>query len=233
MAGPGGEIQSIGSQIVDDWFMSNQVDLAKLWSVQGAHDPVNKFILWRYGSSGFAGEGYTDRALGYQYALQRWFPLRLNCAWLARASSPQILADAIDDLADDVDLSVDTRVYDGGGHSLQASQAISSLGSSQVAQSKPRLKRPTCSLHPVAARLCPASAPSSRAQTITPAPSATKATPTASVTWNSASSPNRGGMITQRADGLSHRFRVTIPAGESWSTLSAIEVDGVQPSGWA
>jgi hypothetical protein len=233
LAGPGGQIQSIGSQIVDDWFMSNQVDLAKLWSVQGAHDPVNKFILWRYGSSGFAGDGFTDRALGYQYALQRWFPLRLNCAWLVRASSPQILADAIDDLADDVDLSVDTRVYDGGRPQLAGFTSDFKFGFFSGGAIEAEIETANVQFASGRRAFVSGFRPVIEGTNNYTGTIGVKDTPTDAVTWNSASSPNRGGMITQRADGLSHRFRVTIPAGESWSTLSAIEVDGVQPSGWA
>ena len=233
MAGPGGQISSIGSQIVDDWFMSEQVDMSKLWSVQGAHDPVNKFVLWRYGSSGFAGNGFTDRAIGYHYGLQRWFPLRLNCSWLVRASSPQILADAINDLADDVDLSVDSRVYDGGRPQLAGFTSDFEFGFFSGLSLEAEIETANVQFASGKRAFVSGFMPVIEGTNNYTGAIGTKATPTDAVAWNGSSSPNRGGMITQRADGLSHRFRVTIPAGESWSTLSAIEVDGVQPSGWA
>lgn len=233
LAGQGG-IQGVGAQVVDSWFMSgSQADMSKLWAVQGAHDPASKFVIWRYPRPGFAGVGYTDRLIAFNYDLQRWFPLSFECAYVFRASSPRILADAIDELSDDINLSVDTRLYDGGRPELGAFDRDFKFGFFSGGAMAASIESANVQFTTGRRSFVNGFRPIVEGTNNYTGAVGSKATPTADTVWNVASGPNRGGMITQRADGLVHRFRVNIPAGEAWQTVSALEVDGLRPSGWA
>jgi hypothetical protein len=234
LAGAGGAIQSVGAQIVDSWFMGgSEVDLTKLWSVQGAHDPANKLVIWRYARPGFAGVGYSDRAIGFNYDLQKWFPLALESGHLMRASAPSQFSDGISDLSDEINLSIDSRVYDGGRPQLAGFDNQFRFGFFSGGAMEAEIETANIQFAQGRRAFVSGFRPIVEGTNAYTGAIGTKATPTDATTFNALTSPNRGGMITQRGDGLSHKFKINIPAGEAWSALTAIEVDGIRPSGWA
>lgn len=227
----GGGVAGIGTGVVDEWFFETQADLDKLWAIQGAHDPANKFILWRYGTPGFAGSGYTNKVIGYCYGLQRWFGFSLDCSWLLRAASPGLLADGISDLADSTTISVDSRTWSGGRPQLAGFDSSFRFGFFDGSSMACTIETADLQLSSMRRTRINGFRPIIEGTSNYSGQVGTKATPTGAVTWKAAGTANRAGVITQRGEGLYLKARVNVPAGEAWSALSAVELMGQQKAG--
>lgn len=228
----GGAVQDIGADSVNEWFRDTQVDLAKLWAVQGAHDPVNKLALWRYATPGHAADGYTNKMIGFHYGLGRWFPVSLDCSWIFRAESAGLSLDSdfFDDL-DNLDINLDSRIYDGGRPQLAGFTSDWKLGfftgspmaaTLETADVQMRAARRS---HVRGFRLRIEGTPSYTGQI------GTKEHYTADRRWRDAVSPNRAEVCTCHADGLLHRNRFNLAAGENWNVATGVEITDSVASG--
>lgn len=230
-AATGGGIAGIGTGTVNEWFFDTQADLDRLWAIQGAHDPANKFILWRYATPGFAGAGYTNKVLGYSYGLQRWFGFSLDCSWLLRAASPGIMADGITDQVDSTTVSVDSRTWSGGRPQLAGFDSAFRFGFFDGSAMACTIETADLQLSSMRRTRINGFRPIIEGTNNYSGQIGIKATPTGSATWKAAGTANRAGIITQRGEGLYLKARVNVPAGEAWSALSGVELTGQQPAG--
>jgi hypothetical protein len=227
----GGDISPIGSGVVDEWFFDTQADLAELWRIQGAHDPSNKFILWRYATPGFAGSGYTNKVLGFSYETGRWFGFNLECAWLLRAASPGILLDAITNLVDDTTITIDSRTWAGGRPQLGGFDSDFKFGFFDGSPMAVTIETADLQLSPGNRSRINGFRVAVEGSSSYTGQIGRKASPTAATSWTSANTTNSAGIVTTRGEGLYLKARVNIPAGEGWTALSGVELIGTSTAG--
>jgi hypothetical protein len=229
LAQDGGNITNIGGEFVDEWFFTRAVDLGRLWSVQAAHDPVNKFAIWRYPSSGWSETGTTDRVIGYSYALNRWFGFELESSWVFRASSPGVSLDSITTPLDDLTISLDSRTWVGGRPQLGGFDSSYRYGFYDGIPMAAQIETNRQQFASNKFTYFDGFRPVIQGTATYTGQIGVQNSPEDETTWKLEASANRTGKITQRANGLYLQFRLKIAAGESWQALTGIEVTGGRP----
>jgi hypothetical protein len=97
MIPPGGLPTPIGKERVDRTFLS-LLDKGNLQLFMGAADPRSSRVYWAYKSQ--AGQaGLYDSLLGYDYLLDRWFPVSVSGQYLLGVSQTGITLQGLDYIA--------------------------------------------------------------------------------------------------------------------------------------
>lgn len=98
---PGGLPVQIGRERVDRTFFT-AVDKGNLQLFIGAADPRSSRVFWAYKSS--SGEdGLYDHVLGYDYALDRWFPIEVSGEYLLGISQTGLTLESLDAISGSLD----------------------------------------------------------------------------------------------------------------------------------
>lgn len=98
---PGGTPQPIGRERVDRFFLAD-LDKANLQLFMGAADPRSTRIYWAYKSiSGMVGA--YDTLLGYDYLLDRFFPVDATGQYLLGISQSGITLEGLDSISTNID----------------------------------------------------------------------------------------------------------------------------------
>ena len=97
----GGLPEQIGRERVDRTFFSD-LDRANLQLFQGAADPRGTFIFWAY-KSGAGSTGLFDKILGYDTALDRFFPISSSGEYLLGISQAGITLENLDSISSSID----------------------------------------------------------------------------------------------------------------------------------
>lgn len=104
----GGVPEPIGAERVDRWFF-DQVATSDLINVQASIDPYRKVVFWRLSAT---------QLLGFAWALNAgagaWFTATIETSALTFIATPGLLADDWDVVADDNDVLMDSRAFEGG-----------------------------------------------------------------------------------------------------------------------
>jgi hypothetical protein len=98
---PGGFPEQIGREKVDRTFFDD-LDKTALQLFIGAADPRSTRVFWAYKSTS-GEEGVYDKILGYDYALDRFFPLSMTGEYLLGMSQPGITLENLDTLSSSID----------------------------------------------------------------------------------------------------------------------------------
>ena len=95
---PGGVPEPIGREKVDRTFLAD-LDKANLQLFVGAADPRSTRVYWSYkSSSGAIGTTY-DKLLGYDFMLDRFFPVAMTGEYLLGVSQTGVTLESLDALA--------------------------------------------------------------------------------------------------------------------------------------
>lgn len=98
---PGGVPEQIGREKFDRTFFDD-LDKNELRMFQGCADPRSTMVFWAYKST--AGTtGLYDKILGYDYALERAFPISMAGEYLLGMSQPGITLENLDSLSSSID----------------------------------------------------------------------------------------------------------------------------------
>jgi hypothetical protein len=98
---PGGVPQQIGRERVDRTFMAS-LDRGNLQLFQGAQDPRTTFVYWAW-KSGSGANGLWDNILGYDSALDRFFPIQLSGEFLLGISQTGLTLEGLDSISASID----------------------------------------------------------------------------------------------------------------------------------
>jgi hypothetical protein len=98
---PGGLPVQIGRERVDRTFFDD-LDKTELRMFIGAYDPRFTRVFWAYKSTSGA-TGLYDKILGYDTALDRWFPLEMSGEYLLGMSQPGITLENLDAISASID----------------------------------------------------------------------------------------------------------------------------------
>jgi hypothetical protein len=98
---PGGMPVQIGRERVDRTFI-NELDRGSLQLFHGAQDPRTTFVYWAY-KSGSGAAGLFDKIIGYDPALDRFFPLQISGEYLLGISQTGLTLESLDSISASID----------------------------------------------------------------------------------------------------------------------------------
>jgi hypothetical protein len=98
---PGGIPEQIGREKVDRTFFDD-LDKTELRMFIGAADPRSTRVFWAYKSTS-GTTGLYDKILGYDYALDRFFPLSMTGEYLLGMSQPGVTLESMDSISSSLD----------------------------------------------------------------------------------------------------------------------------------
>lgn len=98
---PGGIPEQIGRERVDRTFL-NDLDKGNLQLFMGASDPRGTRVYWSYKSTSGA-VGLFDRVIGYDKALDRFFPLKVSGECLLGISQTGMTLENLDSISSSID----------------------------------------------------------------------------------------------------------------------------------
>jgi hypothetical protein len=98
---PGGLPEQIGRERVDRTFFDD-LDKTELRMFIGASDPRSTRAFWAYKSTS-GTTGLYDKIIGFDSALNRWFPLSMTGEYLLGMSQPGITLENLDTLSGSID----------------------------------------------------------------------------------------------------------------------------------
>jgi hypothetical protein len=226
--------RNIGAQRVNKFFVEDsKPDLTK--DVQGAIDPVSQTVWWRYSSVGNDSTVYTDKMIGYNWAIDRWTLVEVNLTWIMGALGPGYTLEGLDSISSSIDAlpySLDSAAWKGGAPLLGAFDSTYKFGFFDGQPMEAVLQTgdvhlPTMTQSGGDERrafvrgfqpMCDASSVTGRV--------ADKTRAGATRVWNAEATANTNtGMIPARSDGLYHRFEVTIAADQTWTSIHGVQPD--------
>lgn len=219
--------QPIGAERVDRWFL-DQIDQTYLADVQGAADPFEKIVWWRYRTP----TGSYNR-LGYDWQLDRWCTSDLQIGEMVALSTPGITWDGLDLLyatIDAVDEPYDSRVFTGGRPTFATFTTDNKLAYFTGTNLAATIDTAEVEIDGMTRAFV------NGARVITDATGFTLQDGVQdfhgqAITWSTANGAHsRTGLVPFRSDGRLHKFRLNIPAGTTWTIASAVNVNA-QPSG--
>lgn len=107
---PGGIPEQIGREKVDRTFLAD-LDKGNLQLFMGAADPRSTKVYWAYRSANGVNPANYDKVLGYDYLLDRWFPLSVTGEYLLGISQTGLTLEGLDSISGSIDaltLSLDS-----------------------------------------------------------------------------------------------------------------------------
>lgn len=107
---PGGVPEQIGREKVDRTFLAD-LDKGHLELFQGAADPRSTKVYWAYRSANGVSTANYDKVLGYDYLLDRFFPISVTGEYLLGISQTGQTLENLDSISSSIDaltLSLDS-----------------------------------------------------------------------------------------------------------------------------
>ncbi|WP_104662850.1 hypothetical protein [Ensifer adhaerens] len=217
----------IGAERVDRWFL-DQIDQTYLADVQGAADPFEKIVWWRYRAAN--GSFYR---LGYDWQLDRWCTTDLQVGEMVALATPGVTWDGLDLLYANIDAAIepfDSRLFSGGRPTFATFTTDNKLAYFTGPNLQATIDTAENEIDGMRRSFV------NGARVVTDATSFTlsdgvSAFHGGAMTFSTANSPHpRTGLVPFRSDGRLHKQRLVVPAGAVWSIVSSVNVNA-QPSG--
>lgn len=224
----GGTTQPIGANKVDKTFF-NDLDVSHVDRMFGVADPINKAIIWAYPGQG-NDDGTPNRLIIYHWQLDQWTIADVTCEMLARLLGIGYTLDELFTVLgytlDDLPAPLDSAIWQGGSLVLglfDGNHKLNYLTGTPLAATID-----TSEMQPV---------PGRRLMITGARPLVDGATPSVainhrerlqdSLTLGPAIVLNALGICPQRASGRYIRASITIPADDTWTNCSGVELDAV------
>ncbi|ACB27631.1 hypothetical protein [Methylobacterium radiotolerans] len=224
----GGPSQPIGAERVNRFFFG-RVDPERVGMTVAFRDPTGERILFAYRLAGTdaSDPSLLGEALLYDWLLDRWSFLNVPFRFGLSAATPDVSVDSIEGSVDDPGQpSLDDPIYQGGATLL----AVMTTDNRLALLDGPALEATVQTPDAMLARPNRSFLRGARLDTdaddwrvaIGVRESLTASSP---VRWLPETAPTVERIAPTRASGRYHRARVRIPAGTTWSYVSAIEPD--------
>ena len=220
----GAERKPIGAERVDNWFMDN-LDISTIADVQGASDPFEKIVWWRFKTN----SGLYAR-IGYNWELDRWTYSDVNVTEMTTMAKPGVTWDGLATLyasIDAVDLPFDSRVFLGGRPTFAAFTPDFKLGFFAGGNLLARIDTPLMQFDINRRAFV------RNARVVTDASNYYLRGAVAdyhgdSLTFSPGVTPNtRSQMCDFRNDGRLHKIRLTIHSNDVWDNVNSVSLDAV------
>lgn len=214
----------IGHNRVDNWFWS-QFNIANAANVSSAIDPINKLVAWSFPGSGSAVE--PNKIIVYSWADDKWAYADINTELITLLESQGYTLEGLDAVSgndiDSMTISLDDPVWKGGQiqfagfspmHKLSffsgaALAAQIETGDMQLSPGRRSLGR---KLRPLVEGVAASAAIGGRAKL------------SDMNAFDTASTQDDIGEVSQLNDNRYHRFQVKTEAGATWDHIQGVEI---------
>lgn len=221
---PGGVPVQIGRERVDRTFMSS-LDKGNLQLFIGAQDPRTTFIYWAW-KSGSGTNGLFDNVLGYDSALDRFFPLQMSGEYLLGISQTGLTLEGLDTISSSIDAL--TLTLDAYAASVQPEIGMFNsdhkLGFLRGSNLEATLETPEQGTDGQRV-MVNGFRPITDAATVYGSLKYRDTQQATATTSSEIAISSRTGRIDMRRDARHQRFKVRIPAATSWSFIAGVEPD--------
>lgn len=210
--------EPIGAERVDRWFLT-QINQTYLAEVQGAADPFEKIVWWKYK----ALDGMNYR-LGYDWQLDRWCTTDLQVGEMVALATPAITWDGLDALYANIDAVIDpfdSRLFSGGRPTFATFTDDFKLAYFTGPNLAATIETGDVQMDGMARSFVNGARVETDATTFT-LEDGVAAYHGDAITWSTANTPNRAGLVPFRSDGRLHRFRLKVPEATVWSIASSV-----------
>lgn len=211
----------IGAERVDRWFLEN-VDTAYLGDVQGAADPFEKIVWWKFRLADGSG-----RRLGYDWQLDRWCTTDLNVGEMMSLATPDLAWDGLVTLygsIDEVTAPFDSRLFSGGRPTFATFTSDDKLAYFSGDNLAATIDTALLEMDGMARSFVNGA----RVQTDSTDFTLMDGTADyhgAAVSWSLPGAINRAGLVPLRSDGRLHKFRFQTPVGSDWTIVSTVNAN--------
>jgi hypothetical protein len=207
--------EPIGKSKVSKTFI-NSLAASALVSVQGAYDPENNRILYRYLKSTALDSDICEDVLAYHIDEAEWVPIEMDTAALITMSSPGYTLDELDQFGtiDTLPYPLDSRAWKGGEPRLAAVDGDLKFGFVSGASLACTLE--TGALLGSARELVNSIRPVTDSDTAT-IQIGVKEKVSDDFTWKTAQTIQPSGQSPVRGSGRIKSFRANIAAGATWT----------------
>lgn len=199
--------------------------------IEGAYDPVNQLVIWRYQASDVTSESVFEDAIAYSIRLGEFVECEYSTAALFSMASPGYTLEGLDAISssiEDLPYALDSRVWYGGEPRLGGLNGDLKFGffdGSALAA--------TCE---TATQAFPQRMRFQSVQPITDAQNATVQIGTSNalyspLSYSTAAAIQPSGRAPVRASGKNARFRINIAAGETWDYIRGVDDIAAVPDG--
>ena len=214
----------IGATEIDRTFLAS-LDQTQFNLVQGAVDPLNKCVLWRYKRNVDSSTTVNEVIIGYEWNLRRWFTLTQQTSYLSRLATVAVSYNSATGTYDSQTLTYDDLFWSGAaplfggldasykfgvfsGPSLAAT-ITGNVGNSPVSGLIRMCTPVTDALNPTIEL-------------------GVKDALSSPITFKSPATKGRAGTVSLRGRGLNVQFRANIPAGDigqgpGWSYIMGVD----------
>jgi hypothetical protein len=222
---PDGSITPIGFEKVDRTVFK-RLSASSISKIYGAVDPFFSRVYW---AIDYAGTGVYDHMIVYDWNIGKWTQIEVSVLFiLPMVTSGYTLEslDAVSASIDDLPFSLDSKAWQGGAPFLAAFSTDNTLGAfsgdnleatvttQEVGDTNGQVMR-TTETYPVVDtdNVFVSIGHRMRRSAGTP------------VVWMSEQSPSYNtGIIRKRSRARFHRFKMRVPAGETWNHIKGIDV---------
>jgi hypothetical protein len=213
----------IGHAKIDKTFFAD-FDQTYSSRMSAAVDPINKIFYWAYAGAG-STSGTPNRLLAYNWAVDRWSLMEVASEYVFRGGTFGFTADDADILGYTVDTSPfgpDSRFWAGGKAILAGFTADHRLGFFSGAPLAATVETGDLDLADGRRTFVSGIRPVADATSLS-ASVGYREIQAAMPAYSAATTPSADGFCAQRVSTRYPRARIHIPAGTSWSHLSAYE----------
>ena len=217
----------IGNERVDKFFF-NDLDEGYIWQTQGAADPNQNIVFWRYKSVDYNSTEASDRVIIYNYALDKWSLANAELTWICDATTPGVTLEGLANYfssLDDVTPSLDSRYWRGGTPLIAGFNTSYQLGFFSGLPMEAVLSTNALYLNPGRRAFVNGFTPVTDTAAATGRVGVLANRYGDSVSWKGDAAMQRTGLIPARANARFHRFEVTIPENTEWNHIQGIEVE--------
>lgn len=211
----------IGGERVDRWFSAFS-DSSDIINMAGEIDPFRKIVWFR-----FKAKNSAYYLLGYNYQLDRWCLSDNQITAMMKVGSPVITNDAMDSYFatnDDIDVPYDSTFWAGGRPSFGGVTPNGKLAYQSGAPAAATLETAILPLGGGPRVMVNGGRADTDALNFT-AQVATTDFAGQDLNWRDPVTPSaRTKSIPFRADGRYHKFRLSIPEEEAWTSAQSIDV---------
>ena len=219
-----GKSATIGAERVNRTFFTN-LDMDQYWNVLGATDPIHNRIYWSWYSVDNAGNTYNDELLIYDWHLDQWSHSENNIYYVFPAATQGTSLADLDALGytlDSLPFSLDSRIWQGGAPLLAAFNSDNKLAFFDGANMEATVETPDMQVFKGWRAFVNGVEPIvDNANAFVAVGTRERLGDTR--VWGSESSIEENGVCSVRSSGRYHRFRLRIPASETWNHAKGVE----------
>ena len=220
--------QPIGAERVNRWF-AETLDNTYINQMIGFNDPINDIAWWRYRNT-----SADNRLIGYDWRLDRWCYSDADLLEAASLATPGVSWDGLANLygsIDEVDVPFSSPLWNGGKPIFagfnSSYELVYMAGSNMAAQ----IDTAWVQLTPGRRTFVQGARLGGDPLNYTIKVGEKESEGETGAYGNAISPSSRGRWCHMRNNAWNHRFRVDIPAGENWDTVSSIKDILATPDG--